>query len=70
MLFLLTQGGDLGDYILSAEAIMSGRLSSFGVSLGAVYFIWIGLVVMLYPLCRWYQKLRESHPARGWLSYL
>ena len=39
------------------------------LGLPAVYLIWIGLVVALYPLCRWYAgvKGRGAHP---WLSYL
>ena len=40
-----------------------------GYSLGIVYFIWIGLVLFLYPLCKWFSeyKKRKSY---GWLSYL
>jgi uncharacterized membrane protein len=70
MLFLLTQGRAAGEYILSAGEIQSGRLSNFGLSLEAVYLIWIAVVVMLYPLCRWYQKIREEHPSAWWLRYL
>jgi uncharacterized membrane protein len=37
--------------------------------LPVVYLVWIGVVVALYPLCRWYAgvKRRSSNP---WLSYL
>jgi hypothetical protein len=37
--------------------------------LPAVYLIWITVVMLLYPLCRWYASLkaRSSNP---WLSYL
>jgi uncharacterized membrane protein len=39
------------------------------LGLPAIYAIWIGLVVALYPLCRWYAgvKARSTNP---WLSYL
>jgi uncharacterized membrane protein len=39
------------------------------LSLPAIYAIWIGLVIALYPLCRWYAavKARSAHP---WLRYL
>lgn len=70
MLFLVTQGREAGEYILSAGAIRSGRLSNFGLSLDAVYLVWIAVVVMLYPLCSWYQKIREEHPSAWWLRYL
>jgi uncharacterized membrane protein len=70
MLLLVVQGRDGQEYILSARGIMSGTLSSFGLSLGAVYAIWMGIVVLLYPACKGYQIYREKHPSKRWLSYL
>ena len=69
-IFLVYQGQAWDAYVLSAREIMSGRLGSFGVRLDAVYVIWIVVVVMLYPLCRWYQIYKERHPEKRWLSYL
>ncbi len=40
-----------------------------GYSLGVVYIIWIGLVLMLYPLCKWYDRLKSSRKY-AWMSYL
>jgi uncharacterized membrane protein len=70
MLWLLYEGRDANEYILSARAIMSGTLSSVGLDLEAVYLIWILVVITLYPICRWYQTYRENHPSKWWLSYL
>jgi len=70
MLLLVTRGRDAGEYILSARGILSGTLSSFGLGLDAVYLIWLLVIVLLYPLCRAYQKYREGHPSQWWLSYL
>lgn len=70
MLMLVTQGHDWRAYILSARGITSGTLSSYGLGLEVVYGIWVMIVLLLYPLCKWYQKVRESHPARHWLRYL
>jgi len=39
------------------------------VSLPVVYAIWIGLVVALWPACRWYAALRARR-RDWWLSYL
>jgi uncharacterized membrane protein len=39
------------------------------VGLPAIYAIWIGVVVALYPLCRWYASVRQRSRA-WWLSYL
>ena len=37
--------------------------------LWVVYTIWVGVVLMLYPLCRWFASLKQRR-AEGWLSYL
>lgn len=41
-----------------------------GYSLGVAYIIWISVVIALYPLCKWYDKYKSSHPEKKWLSYL
>ena len=68
--WLVYQGEEWSTYVITAEEIMSGRLGRFGVSLEAVYVIWILVIVMLYPLCRWYQSYKAGHPEKRWLSYL
>ena len=70
MLLLFYEGRDWHQYILSARGIMSGTLRNFGVSLGAVYVVWILVIAWLYPLCKWYQTYREKYPSRWWLIYL
>lgn len=70
MLLLVYRGREASDYIFSAGNLVSGRLSDFGLSLEAVYVIWVIVVALLYPLCRWYQRYRESNLSKGWLSYL
>jgi hypothetical protein len=70
MVALSFTGWDWREYILSAPRFQSGRLSDFGFGLEAVYVIWLIVVVMLYPLCRWYQKVRQNNPGKWWLSYL
>ena len=41
----------------------------WGFALPVVYAIWIGLVVALYPLCRWFAGIKAQRRAR-WLRYL
>ena len=70
MLTLTLTGWDWREYIFSASRFQSGRLEAFGFGLEVVYLIWAIVVVMLYPLCRWYQQVRERNPGKWWLSYL
>ena len=41
-----------------------------GVSLWAIYLIWIAIVALLYPLCKWYGRYKENHRDKKWLRYL
>jgi len=70
MIYLTFTGGSAGEYVLSAENLLSGRLSSFGLRTEAVYIVWIFVVVLLYPICKWYQNVKRNNPSRWWLSYL
>lgn len=41
----------------------------FGWSLTTVYLAWIGVVAALYPVCRWFAKIKAERRS-WWLSYL
>ncbi len=41
-----------------------------GYGLGVVYFVWISVVIALYPLCKWYDGYKTNHKEKWWLSYL
>jgi hypothetical protein len=41
-----------------------------GYSLGVVYLIWIAVVFLMYPVCKWYDKYKTNHKEKKWLSYL
>lgn len=41
-----------------------------GYSLAAVYGIWAAIVLLMYPLCKWYDKYKTRHKEKWWLSYL
>jgi hypothetical protein len=43
--------------------------AGYGYSLPIVYLVWIGVVLMLYPVCRWYADYKRRHRS-AWLSYL
>ncbi|HMF73493.1 MAG TPA: heparan-alpha-glucosaminide N-acetyltransferase domain-containing protein [Flavitalea sp.] len=41
-----------------------------GYGLGIVYFVWLAVVIALYPLCKWYDQYKSGHKEKWWLSYL
>lgn len=40
-----------------------------GLRLWQVYLVWMGVVLLLYPLCRWYGKYKAKSKA-WWVSYV
>lgn len=40
-----------------------------GVELGAIYLIWISVVTLLYPVCKWYGNYKARHKEITWLKY-
>lgn len=45
-------------------------IKGYGFSLIIVYAVWIGVVVVLYLPCKWYDKYKTAHKEKWWLSYL
>jgi len=45
------------------------RPLTFGYNLWFVYVIWMAVVLLLYPVCKWYNKYKSVH-SQWWLSYL
>lgn len=46
------------------------RPQTFGFDLWVVYAVWITVVLLLYPLCKWYGNYKLKHKEKWWLSYL
>ena len=53
---------DLGSYPFTAPP-------GWGLSLPAIYLLWVLVVVILYPVCRWFASVKQRR-ADAWLSYL
>src|SRR5262249_22652932 len=43
--------------------------AGYGYGLPGVYLVWVSVVVLLYPVCRWFARLKSRQRA-GWLRYL
>jgi hypothetical protein len=72
-------------YLIHAAAILLGIMQGFtaqqflthyryfpkgfGVGLLGVYLIWIAVVAILYPLCRWVAAVKARRQD-WWLSYI
>ena len=56
--------------ILPALPFRVEALKGFGFDLWVVYLIWIGIILLLYPLCKRFDTYKQSHKEKWWLSYL
>jgi uncharacterized membrane protein len=41
-----------------------------GFQLRYVYLVWLAVVIVLYPVCKWYDRYKTNHKEKKWLSYL
>jgi hypothetical protein len=57
-------------WILKEPLWFTKTLVGYGFSLGAVYLIWLAIVIGVFPLCKWYDKYKTNHKEKWWLSYL
>lgn len=77
LLHILAVGGALLEgygwkgMILTVPVNSSSTLKGYGFGLGTTYLVWISVVLILYPLCRWYDRYKRANVGRmKWLSYL
>ena len=56
--------------IMEEPIWFTAELKGFGFPLYVVYLVWAGVVVSLYPLCKWYDKYKRNNKEKWWLSYL
>ena len=45
-------------------------LQGYGFSLAGTYVVWMLVILILYPPCKWYDKYKTNHKEKWWLSYL
>ena len=69
----LRYGGAAAKFTFTPVPSMGGPQqlfpAGFGYSLWVVYAVWLLVVVSLYPVCRWFAKVKSTR-RDWWLSYL
>ena len=70
MLFAQLTGFGWINMILTSWITYMPGLKGYGVSLWAVYAIWMGIIFFLYPICKKYDTYKQNHKDKWWLSYL
>ena len=75
--WLAVAGAALSGFHASDMLLLPGRVNSvarlkgYGFSLPVVYLVWAGLILLLYPLCKRFDRYKRANVRRQWwLSYL
>jgi len=70
MVFFFARGHSftegLNNQVMTPNFLKPGE----GVNLWIVYLLWISIVAVLYPVCKWYDSYKTRHKEKWWLSYL
>ena len=71
LMFLMLRLQGFGSKDLLFGAFNNGRpKAGGGVDLPLIYIIWFSVVLLLYPLCRWYGVYKSEHKEKKLLRYL
>jgi len=68
---LLAELTGFGWQAMILNGFVSGQpqLVGYGVNLGWVYAVWVGIILILYPFCRKFGAYKLQHKEKEWLSY-
>ncbi|PLK43605.1 DUF1624 domain-containing protein [Emticicia sp. TH156] len=66
---LFFQGFELKDLVFGSFQFGRPKAPS-GLEIWYIYPIWLGIVALLYPMCKWYASYKAAHKDNKWLRYL
>jgi uncharacterized membrane protein len=66
VVFALVMNRDVAPFMASFDAFPPW----WGFNLGAVYLIWIAVILLLYPACRWFAAVKARHKNSWWTPYI
>ncbi|MFT4835009.1 MAG: putative membrane protein [Marinoscillum sp.] len=56
--------------IVDVFITMSPNLEGYGFSLWLVYVVWLFVIILLYPVCNWYDIYKRNRREHWWLTYI
>lgn len=68
-LYLMISGTPFSQLNFSLTQTLGGIPRGFGYTLEWTFVAWFGTVLIMYPLCVWYDRYKSTHKS-WWLSYL
>ncbi|WP_064198530.1 MULTISPECIES: DUF1624 domain-containing protein [Emticicia] len=69
IIVFLAKGYSWNDFVFNEQTLGRPK-NDDGITLPQVYLIWLIVILIMYPLCRWYSRYKGQHPEITWLRYL
>jgi uncharacterized membrane protein len=55
--------------VLAAWGAIENPIPGYGFPLWVVYVVWISVILVLYPICKKFDRYKQGHKDKWWLSY-
>lgn len=55
--------------IMTTWITVEPKMKEYGFQLWGVFIVWIAVIIMLYPLCKWFDRYKQANKTKWWLSY-
>jgi uncharacterized membrane protein len=65
----LAKGYHWSDFVFSEQTLGRPK-NDDGLTLPQVYLAWFAVILIMYPICKWYSNYKNLHPEKTWLRYL
>ncbi len=65
----LAKGYQWSDFVFHEQTLGRPK-NDDGLTLSQVYLAWFAVILIMYPLCKWYSNYKSQHPEKTWLRYL
>lgn len=65
----LTKGFSWADFVFTEQTFGRPKTAD-GLTLPQVYLAWFAVILIMYPICKWYSSYKSQHPEKTWLRYL
>ena len=62
--------GDASGFFMMPAALMGNPKIPSDAPLWVVYAVWLVVLAVLYPACRWFADYKARHRGKEWLSYI
>lgn len=65
----LAKGFSWTDFVFTEQTFGRPKTAD-GLTLPQVYLAWFTVILIMYPICKWYSNYKSQHPEKTWLRYL